>query len=94
MQDQYNSTIIEPIFPIDLWYADNPADATIDFETFMATLLPAWVDSTFATTGTEKNLLIGFPESGDGALDGPFKHPAVFDAVAAFDFPAVLSAHR
>ena len=56
VQNQYNATIIEPIFPIDPWYADNPIDATIDFETFMATLLPAWVDSNFATSGTENEL--------------------------------------
>ena len=37
VQDQYNATIIEPIFPIDSWYANNPTNATIDFETFMAT---------------------------------------------------------
>ena len=93
VQDQYNATIIEPIFPIDSWYANNPTDATIDFETFMATLLPAWVDSNFATSGTEKNLLIGFSKSGYGALDLLFKHPSVFDAVAAFDFPADMAAY-
>ena len=93
VQDQYNATIIEPIFPIDSWYANNPTDATIDFETFMATLLPAWVDSNFATSGTEENLLIGFSKSGYGALDLLFKHPSVFDAVAAFDFPADMAAY-
>src|SRR5207248_724788 len=30
--NQYDATIIEPIFPINPWYADNPLDATIDFE--------------------------------------------------------------
>ena len=93
VQNQYNATIIEPIFPIDSWYADNPTDATIDFETFMATLLPAWVDSNFATSGTEENLLIGFSKSGYGALDLLFKHPSVFDAVAAWDFPADMAAY-
>ena len=68
-------------------------DATIDFETFTATLLPAWVDSNFATSGTEKNLLIGFSKSGYGGLDLLFKHPSVFDAVAAWDFPADMAAY-
>ena len=94
VQDQYNATIIEPIFPIDSWYANNPTDATIDYETFMATLLPAWVDSNFATSGTEENLLIGFSKSGYGALDLLFKHPSVFDAVAAWDFPADMTAYN
>ena len=30
VEDQYNATIVEPIFPIDSWYADNPTDPTID----------------------------------------------------------------
>jgi Putative esterase len=87
----YNATIIEPIFAVSPWYADNPVDPTIDHETFTATLLPEWVDSHLATTGAEKNLLIGFSRSGYGALDLEFKHPSVFDAVAAWDFPADMA---
>jgi 20S proteasome alpha/beta subunit len=94
VQNKYNTTIIEPIFPIDPWYADNPTDATINYETFTATLLPAWVNSNLATSGTEENLLIGFSKSGYGGLDLLFKHPSVFDAVAAFDFPAGTAAYN
>jgi hypothetical protein len=93
VQDQYNATIIEPIFPIVSWYANNPTDATINFETFTAVFLPAWVDSNFATTRIEKNLLIGFSKSGYGALDLLFKHSSVFDGVAAFDFPADMATY-
>jgi hypothetical protein len=91
VEDQYNATIIEPIFPIDPWYADSATDPTINYETFMSTILPEWVDSNFATTGTEKNLLVGFSKSGYGALDLLLKHPSVFSAAAAFDFPADMS---
>ena len=38
-------------------------------------------------------MLIGFSKSGYGALDLLFKHPSVFDAVAAFDFPADMAAY-
>jgi hypothetical protein len=93
VQDQYNATIIEPIFPIDSWYADSSTDPTINFETFTATLLTAWVDSNFATSGTERDLLIGFSKSGYGDLDLLFKHPSAFDAAAAFDFPADMAAY-
>ena len=86
VEDQYNATIIEPIFPMDSWYADNPNDPTINYETFVADNLPQWVDSNFSTTGTEQNLLVGFSKSGYGALDLELKHPSVFSAVAAFDF--------
>ena len=93
VQNQYNATIIEPIFPIDPWYADSATDATINYETFMATFLPEWIDSTFATSGTEDKLLIGFSKSGYGGLDILFEHPSVFDAVAAWDFPADMAAY-
>jgi cytochrome c2 len=66
VENQYNTTIIEPIFPMYSWYADNPTDVTIDYETFVADILPQWVDSHFSTTGDEQNLLIGFSKSGYG----------------------------
>jgi hypothetical protein len=93
VQDQYNATIVEPIFPTFSWYADNPTDPTMDYETFLADILPQWVDSHFSTTGTEKNLLVGFSKSGYGALDLEFKHPSVFSAVAAFDFPGDMTSY-
>jgi hypothetical protein len=93
VEDEYNATIIEPIFPIDSWYGDNPNDPTINYETFVADILPQWVDSNFATTGTEQNLLVGLSKSGYGALDLELKHPSVFSAVAAFDFPGDMSSY-
>ena len=94
VEDQYNTTIIEPIFPMYSWYADNPNDATIDYETFVSSILPQWVDSHFSTTGDEKNLLIGFSKSGYGDVDLLLKHPDVFSAAAAFDFPADMTSYN
>jgi len=76
------------------WYADNPTDATINYETFVADILPQWVDSHFSTTGNEKNLLIGFSKSGYGSVDLLLKHPDVFSAAAAFDFPADMTTYN
>lgn len=90
VQNQYDATIVEPIFPVDSRYADNPTDATMDFETFTGTLLPAWVDGNLATTGSEKNLLVGFSKSSYGAFDLLFKHASVFDTAAVWDFLAGL----
>ena len=51
-QDQYNVTIIEPSFAIDPWYADNPNDPTLRYETFMTNDLVPWVTQNFsAPTG-------------------------------------------
>jgi cytochrome c2 len=93
VENQYNATIIEPIFPMYSWYADNPLDATINYETFVADILPQWVDSHFSTSGNEKNLLIGFSKSGYGSVDLLLKHPDVFSAAAAFDFPADMGSY-
>ena len=56
-------------------------------------LRPAWVDSNFATAGNRENSLLGFSKFGYGAFDLLFKHPSVFDAVAARDFPADMTSY-
>ena len=71
-QDQYNLTIIEPSFAIDPWYADNPNDPHLQYETFMTQELVPWVKQNLATTGNEQNWLIGFSKSGIG---GAGSHP-------------------
>ena len=62
-QNQYNLTIIEPTFTVDPWYADNPTDPNVQYETFMTQDLVPWVEKNLATTGTEQNWLIGFSVS-------------------------------
>jgi pimeloyl-ACP methyl ester carboxylesterase len=94
VEDQYNTTIIQPIFPMDSWYADNPTDATIDYYTFVSTILPQWVDSHFSATGDEKSLLLGFSKSGYVALDLLFRNPTEFDAAAAFDFLGDITSYN
>ena len=92
-QDQYNLTIIEPTFSIDPWYANNPNDANLQYETFMTKELEPWVKANLSTTGTEQNWLIGFSKSGIGAQDLILKHPDLFQLAASWDFPADMSAY-
>ena len=87
-QNQYNLTIIEPSFGIDSWYADNPTDPNLQYETFMTQDLVPWVTQNLATTGHELNWLIGFSKSGIGGEDLILKHPDLFAVVATWDFPA------
>ena len=68
-QDQYNLTIIEPSFGIDPWYADNPVDPNVQYETFITKELVPWVTQNLSTTGSEQNWLIGFSKSGIGGQD-------------------------
>ncbi len=91
-EDQYNLTIIEPTFAIDPWYADNPTNASEQYETFMTELQP-WVNANFSTSGTEQSWLIGFSKSGIGAEDLILKHPDLFTLAAAWDFPADMPSY-
>ena len=92
-EDEYNLTIIEPSFAIDPWYADNPVNPNLQYETFMTQELVPWAEKNLATTGTEQNWLIGFSKSGIGGQDLILKHPDVFTLAATWDFPADMSAY-
>ncbi len=92
-QDRYNLTIIEPTFAIDPWYADNPKDANVRYETFMTREVVPWVEKNLATTGHEQNWLIGFSKSGLGVQDLILKHPDIFALAASWDFPADMSSY-
>jgi hypothetical protein len=101
-QDQYNLTIIEPAFAVDPWYADNPSNPSLRYESFMTDELVPWVTQNlsgsgssatqpFASLGGGQNWLIGFSKSGIGGQDLLLKHPDVFSVAASWDFPADMS---
>ena len=92
-QDRYNLTIIEPSFAVDPWFADNPADARMQYETFMTQELEPWIKQNLATTGHEQTWLIGFSKSGIAGQDLILKHPDLFSLAASWDFPADMSSY-
>ena len=92
-QDQYNLTIIEPTFAIDPWYADNPNDQHLQYETFMTQELVPWIKQNLATTGQEQTWLLGFSKSGVGGQDLILKHPGLFTLAATWDLPADMSSY-
>jgi Putative esterase len=92
-QNQYNLTIIEPTFGIDPWYADNPTDPNIQYESYLSQDLVPWVGKNLATSGNEQNWLIGFSKSGIGGQDLILKHPDIFTLAATWDFPADMSSY-
>ena len=55
-QDQYNLTIIEPSFAIEPWYADNPTDPNLQYETFMTKDLLPWVTTKSGTNRSRAEL--------------------------------------
>jgi hypothetical protein len=92
-QDKYNLTIVEPSFAVEPWYANNPNDTNIQYETFMTKDLVPWVTQNLATTGKEQNWLIGFSKSGIGGQDLILKHPDLFTLAASWDFPADMATY-
>jgi hypothetical protein len=92
-QDRYNLTVIEPTFAIDPWYADNPTNPNVRYETFMTREIVPWVEKNLAITGHEQNWLIGFSRSGLGGQDLILKHPDIFALAASWDFPAAMSSY-
>jgi hypothetical protein len=92
-QNQYNLTIIEPSFPADPWYADNPNDTSMRYETYLTTQLLPWVKANLSITGTEQSWLIGFSKSGIGGQDLLLKHPDLFSVGAFWDFPAAMTSY-
>jgi hypothetical protein len=93
LQNQYNLTVIEPSFSINPWYADNPLDANLQEDTFMATDLQPWVKANLSTTGNEQHWLIGFSKSGIGGQTLILRHPDKFTLAATWDFPADMNAY-
>lgn len=92
-QDRYNLTIVEPTFGIDPWFADNPKNPSVRYETFMTRVVVPWAEKNLATTGHEQNWLLGFSKSGLGAQDLILKHPGIFTLAASWDFPAGMSSY-
>ena len=87
-------TIVEPTFDYQPWYADDPDDPDLQYESFMANELVPWVDQNLATSGTGQNWLIGFSKSGYGGQDLLLKYPNLFAVAATWDFPADMSSYN
>src|SRR5438034_1636993 len=88
VHNDYNAHIIAPSFKYEPWYANHASDAARHYEDFMVADLVPWVQANLRVTGEEEHWLVGFSKSGFGAVTLLFRNPTVFDAGAAWDFPA------
>lgn len=89
----YNTTAVVPEFPIDPWYANNPVNQQQQQEQYMLDLAAFMATSSFATTGSEKNYLIGFSKSGIGGQGLIFHRPDVWAACASWDAPFMMTSY-
>ena len=66
------------------WYWDSPLDPTSQFETFVSSELPAWVDARYPTIpAREARAIAGLSMGGHGALWTALRHKDLFGAVAS-----------
>src|SRR5687768_12948140 len=84
----YNAHLIAPSFKVMPWYADHASDPDRRYESFLVNDLVPWVQANLAVTGQEEHWLVGLSKSGFGAITLLFRNPGVFNAAAAWDFPA------
>lgn len=85
--NQYNITFVWPGYAIQPWYGDNDTDHTILQERFTLDVVN-WAQANLASSGHEKNYILGFSKSGTGGAQLIFRNPTVFDAAILWDFPA------
>lgn len=91
IHNTYNLTIVVPAYAIDPWYADNPNNSAQQQETFMLHLAQWMAASQYATSGTEKNYLIGFSKSGIGGQGLQFRRPDIWAKTASWDAPFMMT---
>jgi hypothetical protein len=92
IHNTYNLTCVVPSYAIDPWFSDNPNNAAQQQETFMLHLAQWMASSQYATTGIEKNYLIGFSKSGIGGQGLIFHRPDVWAKCASWDAPFCMTA--
>jgi MYXO-CTERM domain-containing protein len=89
--DALHLILVVPSFSQLPWYADHPTDPTVRQESYLVDDLVPAVDSLVPETaqnpGPPRRLLLGFSKSGTGSMSLILRHPATFDAIAAWDAP-------
>ena len=90
LHNTYNLTVIEPSTGGD-WLADNPTNANLIQESYILQVA-AWAKAAYGT-GSEKLYLIGLSRTGIGGQGLFFHHPDIFDGVASWDFPALMTTY-
>lgn len=77
--DMFNLIIVCPEGHKSSWYFDSPVDSTMQFETYIAKEVPAWIDAHYNTIKDRKGRAItGLSMGGHGAIFLGFRHADTF----------------
>ena len=79
--DQYQMIIVCPDGKTDGWYLNSPLTETLQFETYIAKEVPAYIDANYNTKqGRNSRAITGLSMGGHGGLYLGFRHADFFGA--------------
>jgi S-formylglutathione hydrolase FrmB len=84
LADQYQMMIVCPDGGFTSWYFDSPIDNTYQFETFVGTEVPEYIDGHYKTIADRKGRAItGLSMGGHGGIFLSFRHADRFSAAGS-----------
>lgn len=79
--DQYQVLIVCPDGTRSSWYLDSPVDSSMQFETYIAKEVPAYIEGRYNTIRDRRaRAITGLSMGGHGGLFLGFRHPELFGA--------------
>lgn len=84
LADQYQMIIVCPDGGYTSWYWDSPIDPTYQFETFVGTEVPKYIDANYKTIADRKaRAITGLSMGGHGGFFLGFRHADIFSAIGS-----------
>ncbi len=89
--DAYQIIIVCPDGAFSSWYFDSPVDATMQFETYIAKEVPAYIEAKYRTIKDRKaRAITGLSMGGHGGLFLGFRHASFFGACGSMSGALVI----
>ena len=84
LADQYQIMIVCPDGGYTSWYYDSPIDSTYQFETFVGTEIPQYIDANYHTIANRNGRAItGLSMGGHGGIFLSFRHSDLYSAAGS-----------
>ena len=88
LANKFNIICVGPDFSRMPWYADNPDQPKMLYDSYLPDVVVPLVDKSYPTIARpEGRLLVGFSKSGLGPVSLLLRHPDVFGRAGAWDAP-------
>lgn len=89
--DTYQMIIVCPDGAVNSWYFDSPADTTMNYESFVAREVPAYIEAKYRTIKERRaRAITGLSMGGHGGLFLGFRHSRFFGACGSMSGALVI----